>query len=307
MDQPKLERLLRLMKMLTGNKSYSVQNLADRLDMTTRTVYRYIDTFRNAGFVIKNNGNIPRIDKSSPYFKDISSLIHFTEEEAWILKSAIENIDENNLIKQNLKKKLYTVYDYRILAETVVKGKDSVNINRIIQAIEEKKQVVLKAYSSANSHDVRDRIVEPFRFTTNYIQLWAFEPASKTNKLFKISRIAVVEVSKQTWLFENQHQEGLMDIFRMTGKHRTDIKLKLGLRAASLLIEEYPLSENFLTPLADNKWMLETFVCSFEGIGRFVLGLMNEIEIIESKDFALFINKRMEEYKARLLQQLTHN
>ena len=41
MDQPKLERLLRLMKMLTANNSYTVNELAERLDMSVRTVYRY--------------------------------------------------------------------------------------------------------------------------------------------------------------------------------------------------------------------------------------------------------------------------
>ena len=107
MDQPKIERLLRLMKMLTGNVTYSVKDVSERLDMSVRTIYRYIDTFREAGFVIKKQGDNIRIDKSSPYFKDISQLIHFTEEEAYILKASIENNDENNL-KKNLKKKLAT-------------------------------------------------------------------------------------------------------------------------------------------------------------------------------------------------------
>ena len=100
MDQPKLERLLRIMKLLTGNVSYTVNELADKLDMSARTIYRYIDTFREAGFLIKKQGDVIRIDKASPYFKDISQLIHFTEEEAYILKSAIESIDENNLLKR---------------------------------------------------------------------------------------------------------------------------------------------------------------------------------------------------------------
>ena len=56
MDQPKLERLLRLMKLLTANTTYNVDQLAERLQMSRRTVYRYIDTFREAGFVIKKSG-----------------------------------------------------------------------------------------------------------------------------------------------------------------------------------------------------------------------------------------------------------
>ena len=40
MDQPKLERLLRLMKLLTANTTYNVDQLAERLQMSRRTVYR---------------------------------------------------------------------------------------------------------------------------------------------------------------------------------------------------------------------------------------------------------------------------
>ena len=68
MDQPKFERLLRLMKMLTANVTYSVDDIADRLGMSRRTIYRYIDTFRDAGFLIKKSGDCIRLDKESPHF-----------------------------------------------------------------------------------------------------------------------------------------------------------------------------------------------------------------------------------------------
>lgn len=146
MDQPKLERLLRLMKLLTANTTYNVDQLAERLRMSRRTVYRYIDTFREAGFVIKKSGDCIRLDKESPHFRDISQLVHFTEEEAVILRSAIENIDDTNLLKQNLKRKLCSVYDNRTLADTVVRGKNAPNIRRLIEAIEERRQAVLHGY-----------------------------------------------------------------------------------------------------------------------------------------------------------------
>ena len=295
MDHPKLDRLLRLMMMLTGNRRSSVKDLADKLEMNVRSIYRYIDSFREAGFVIKKTGNCYRIDKSSAYFKDISSLVHFTEEEAWILKSAIESIDENNLIKQNLKKKLYTVYDYRILAETVAKGRNARNVNILTDAIETRHQVVLKNYSSANSKAVSDRLVEPFGFTTNYIQIWAFEPESRRNKLFKISRIGEVELLPQAWAHESEHVAGVIDIFRISSSEQHHVKLRLGMRAARLLTEEYPLAEKHLTRINDNAWILDTHVCSFDGIGRFVMGLLHDIEILESDDFSQYIYERIEQ------------
>jgi predicted DNA-binding transcriptional regulator YafY len=284
MDQPKLERLLRLMKMLTANNSLTVDEIADKLNISSRSVYRYIDTFRDAGFVIKKTNNCPKLDKSSPYFKDISELIHFTEEEAFILKSAIESIDENNLLKQNLKKKLYTVYDYNILAETIVSGKNGRNVGQLVQAIENKKRVVLKNYSSAHGNDIRDREVEAYAFTTNYVQVWCYCPEENKNKLFKISRIGSVEILPEAWQHEANHQSGYIDVFRMNSNETKTVKLKLGLRAANLLAEEFPLASKYLTKLSDNEWIFESEVCSYDGVGRFVMGLLNDIEIIETPE-----------------------
>ncbi len=292
MDQPKIDRLLRIMKMLTGNTSATIEQLARRLGISERSVYRYIDTFRAAGFVIRKKEEVYRIDKSSPYFRDISQLVHFTEEEAYILKSAIESIDENNLIKQNLKKKLYTVYNYKILAETIAKGKNAVNVNRLVDAIGEERQVILQNYSSAHSHVIRDRLVEPFAFTTNYIQVWSWEPASQRSKLFKLSRIGEVKILDEPWKDKLHHKAGFIDIFRIHSHQLLPVKLKLTLRAATLLTEEYPLAEKELKRISDNEWILQTSVCSFEGVGRFVAGLPDEVQIVGSEEFRDFLRDK---------------
>lgn len=289
MDQPKLERLLRLMKMLTANNSLTVDEIADKLAISSRSVYRYIDTFRDAGFVIKKTNNCPKLDKSSPYFKDISELIHFTEEEAYILKSAIESIDENNLLKQNLKKKLYTVYDYNILAETIVSGKNGRNVQQLVQAIETKKRVILRSYSSAHGNDIRDRVVEAYAFTTNYVQVWCYCPEENKNKLFKISRIGSVEILPEAWQYEANHKSGYIDVFRMNCEETMPVKLKLGLRSASLLVEEFPLASKFLNKISDNEWIFESDVCTYDGVGRFILGLLDDIGIIDTPELEKYI------------------
>lgn len=296
MDQPKIERVLRLMMLLTANNRYTVDDLAKRLQTSPRTIYRYIDTFKEAGFVIAKNGECFRIDKRSKYFKDISQLVHFTEEEAYILNSAIESIDPTNTIKQNLKAKLASVYDFKMLAECVVKGENARNVNSIIEAIENKKQIILHNYTSAHSKKVSDRLVEPLSFTTNYIQVWAYEVSTGQNKLFKLSRIGSVEIIPDDWQFEQEHKEGLMDLFRINSFEQIPVKLKLGLRAASLLVEEYPLAEKYLSPVGDDTthYILDTWVCGYEGIGRFVLGLLDDIDIIEGDGLKEFLKARME-------------
>jgi predicted DNA-binding transcriptional regulator YafY len=64
MDQPKIERMLRLMKMLASNKNYTIDDLAERLGLSYRSIYRYIDTFRDSGFLVeKLHSNVYRLGK----------------------------------------------------------------------------------------------------------------------------------------------------------------------------------------------------------------------------------------------------
>ncbi|MCK9424072.1 MAG: helix-turn-helix domain-containing protein [Bacteroidales bacterium] len=66
-DQPRLARLLRLLMMLSGSFGNSVNEIARQLEITQRTAYRYIETLRDAGFIITRNNNMIRVDKESPY------------------------------------------------------------------------------------------------------------------------------------------------------------------------------------------------------------------------------------------------
>ncbi len=297
MDQPKIERLLRLMKMLTANTSYSVDELAERLELSRRTIYRYIDTFRQAGFVIKKRGDHIRLDKESPHFKDISQLVHFTEEEAVILKRAIESIDDTNLLKLNLKSKLYSVYDSGVLADTVVKGKNSAIVHNLIEAIEGERVVVLRGYQSAHGGVVRDRCVEPFAFTTNYVQVWCYDTGDGVNKLFKLSRIAEVEISGESWSHAAEHRQGFIDIFRMNGDERHRVKLELGMLSYNLLVEEYPLAEQYIAMQDDGRYLLDVEVASYVGVGRFVVGLIDDITIVDSPAFEAYIKNYIKKFK----------
>lgn len=281
MDQPKIERVLRLMKMMTGNNNYTVEDMAERLGISYRSVYRYIETFKESGFVVqRKDGGIYKLGKESRYFKEISQLIHFTDEEAHIVNQLIEGLDNTNMLKQNLRKKLSAVYNCTSLADCVVEGKNAININHLIEAISAHRQVILRNYASSHTGIVRDRLVEPFGFTTNYVQVWCYEPESGLNKLFNTARIQSVEVLSDAWQFAELHHEGYIDIFRISGFEQKRVQLELGVMAHNLLIEEYPLSTRDLTQIDDCHWLLDTMACDYVGIGRFVMGLAEDIRIL---------------------------
>ena len=293
MDQPKVERLLRLMKLMTGHINYTVEELAERLDTSYRSIYRYIETFKDAGFVVhKLPGGVYKLGKESQHFQDISQLIHFTDEEAHIVNQLIAGLDDTNMLKQNLRKKLTSVYNCTSMASSIVKGKNAENINRIIEAIDKRRQVVLRNYASART-GCRNRIVEPFGFTTNYVQMWCYEPESGMNKLFNTSRVGSVDILDSEWQHKADHQEGHIDIFRTTGFELHRVQLELGILAHNLLIEEYPLAERDLRQTDASHWLLDTEVCNYLGIGRFYLGLADDIRIIDSEDFRSYIRHRL--------------
>lgn len=303
MDQPKIERMLRMLQFLIDNienNRRSLGEISQKLDLSERSIYRYLDTFKEAGFRIIKENEFYSLDRSDPKLRALTELIYFTEEEAYILKQTIESLnDSQNEIFQSLKRKLYSVYNFKKLAEISVDKSKITVVNRIGDAISEKRQVLFKNYHSSNSGSVEDRLVEPFKYGTNMVDITCFEPSSGMNKIFKISRIAEVEILDSNWQFESNHKEYISDIFRLRGFNQYAIKLKMTMRAMNLLKEEFPMSKEYIIEDSHESYILECNVTSYEGPARFVLGLCNEIQILDSIDFKAFISNKLK--KSRIL------
>ena len=289
MEQPKIERLLRLMKMMSGNTNFTVDELAERLGISYRSIYRYIDTFKESGFVVeKLHSNVYKLGKMPKSYVDLKRLIYFSEEEAYIINSLINSLDNTNALKTNLLKKLSAVYNSTSIANYTCNKESALSIESLGEAIKDRKKVILKNYESGNSHKVSDRMVEPFEFTTNMIDVWCYDLEKKENKVFKISRIGEVRVLEEEWSEEEAHRKSITDCFRMSGFEQTPVKLEMGIMAKNLLLEEYPLAEKDLKKEGD-RWILETMVSDMAGVGRFVIGLAHDIKVIDSPELVEYI------------------
>ena len=102
-------------------------------------------------------------------------------------------------------------------------------------AIKHKRQVVLKQYESAHSNEAHDRLVEPIEFTSNMIDIWAYDVDKAEPRMFKVARIHTVEETDTPWEFASQHNVPRPDVFRMTGTLNEKIALQLNTRAAEML------------------------------------------------------------------------
>ena len=293
MDQPKVERMLRMIQMLASNVEYSIDDLMERLGMSRRTVYRYLDTFKEAGFAVQKvnpSGNVYRLATMRKPFADLSKLVYFSDEEAYIVNNLMDQLDNTSPIKQGLRRKLAAVYDISTISSFGGRKSDSANIDALTTAIKEKRAVVLKGYSSSHSHTTKDYRVEPYRLNNNYIDIWAYDLRDGINKRFKVSRIDEVQLLDEPWSHEDRHEDEPLDAFRMHGHAPTHVKLRLDYVAKNLLVEEYPMAEKGLSPCGDG-WIWEGDVRGMEGVGRFVLGLPTFVEVLEGDDLRAYLRE----------------
>ena len=292
-DHQKLVKTLKMLLTLANGLKHSNARLSEQFDISPRTVHRYISTFRDVGFAVEQKDGFYWINKVETPFKELHDLLFFTEEEAQIIKRAIHSIEETNVLKKNLVEKLYSLYSYGKVSETIKKRVYSETVHQLTTAIENKCQVLLRDYHSAHGNLIRDRLVEPFDFTSGYISVWAFDPESRTNKQFKTARIQSVEITQKPFLFGRDHKKQEMDVFRISTNEKIPVKLRLNLRAYSLLLEEYPMAEDFLMTENDNQWIFEGWVCSFDGIGRFALGLCEDVEILYPQSLKDYLTEKV--------------
>ena len=295
-EQAKTERFLRLIQLMSGPVDYTLSELEDKLEMARRTIYRYIETFKDAGFVVEKTGReIFRIASMSPHCSNLSSLVYFSEEEAYIVNGLIERLDTTNSLKAGLHRKLASIYDSTSVANYVDNKSNAANVDSLSKAAKYHKKAILHGYESGHSGQKRDRLVEPFAFTTNFIDVWAYDLEDGRNKVFKISRIDEAEMLNDPWTNGPDHCKAESDVFRMSGEVIDHIVLRMTALAKNLLLEEYPMSEKDIRAEGD-AWVLETDISNVYGAGRFVLGLPADIKVVSGEKLKDYIKSMVQDY-----------
>lgn len=171
------------------------------------------------------------------------------------------------------------------------------------QACKERKQVILRGYTSKSG--TKDRNVEVYQILTKQQVAITYDIDKKEIREYKISRIRSVDITGQNWKYAHKHRNLRIDIFNIMENPKNApvrVKLKLSNLAYNLIREEYPASLDVLMDnTEDDKelypMMLKTEVFSLMGIGRFYLGLIKEIKVIEGEELVLYAKdyvKRLE-------------
>lgn len=302
-SQDRFVKQIKLVLTLLDGRYHTAQQLAEQLGTTRRNIYYTLRQFESAGFTLQRSSQGYSIHPMSPFFQQIVNTVAFSHREAVYLHGLLSAAAGENALAALMRRKVERFYNIDQRTEIRYERKRYLNTVALEKAMKHRRVVVLHDYSSSHSGTVTDRLVEPFLFLGDKEDVRAFEIKSGVNKTFKVSRIGRVEELDTPWFNEEKHRQVFTDLFMFSGEELHDVVLRMDLLARNLLIEEYPRTELLIVPEGSDQWRFETRVVKFEGIARFIIGLWDHIEIVESAELRQFVKQRVEALHCRMLSQ----
>lgn len=282
---------------ISGDREAPISEISEILGTTKRNAYYMLDALAEYGFKMHHFHGMYSIDPQSPFFQNIVSSISFTPEQATYLYNLLATVMQDDPLAAMLRVKLQRFYHIHDFPDSKTQLIAEKKITALKKAIYRKSLVVLHDYSSSHSQTVSDRLVEPFRFLGDESDIRAYEVSTGKNKTFKLSRIGRVELLYRKWENEDKHKDVFTDMFMFSGETRHHVKLRLGIMSHNLMMEEYPQSVKMMTSDDKKHWFFETDVANYIGIGRFILGLYDNIEVIEDDGLKSYLDEKIKKMK----------
>jgi predicted DNA-binding transcriptional regulator YafY len=291
-ESRKIFRFLQLVARLRSPIGCTKEELSNDFGLSRRTVERYFQMVRDLGFLLvqqQGRYHIESVDKRSMQHEN---LIVFTLEEAAVLRDALLSQPLKPDLHRGLLDKLYALTELDELSETLYNQTVARHISVIRQTIRQRQQLWLRNYQSMSSGVQRNYLVEPIRFSHYFRYLMAYDVLARMVKQFKCERIGSVENTGTAWQYEAEHEVRGVDAFGLTGKTPMTVRLKLSRLAHHLLEEEYPDAAQFIRSVhGEAIWIGKVY--RYEGIGRFVLGLPGQVEVISPNAFKTYLKQQL--------------
>lgn len=294
----KILRVLNLIGLLEANPPKNIRFLAEHLNTTERTIYRYLDLVAEIGF------NVGR-DEQNRWFIPVNgqgNSIRFTAQESDLLFRLVASVARKNKLHTSLLGKLRDGQLDSPHAGLLLNAHIGQMVEQLSVAIQKGRQVVLKKYHSLNSENIRDRHVEPIRFTDDYRSLAAYEISTGKSKLFNVERMTSVEVKSTAMRFRDKHRYQTPDVFGFAPNgRRYKVEWSMEMRPAVLLKEEFPMT----TPLISfdkkkKKYLFSAEVHDLKPVTRFLLGFPDEITVIGDEQLREALIKKVKRFVGKV-------
>ena len=253
----KIDRLLGILNILVNTDRITIKELAERFEVSKRTIFRDLDTLNKAGIPIVTYSGIGggvsvvegyKYKKSIFSRNDIKNI--FTALSG--LMSINKNNDLINLMAKIIPEETKTIFsesDYLIDLSSWFK--DSITQEKVLhlhEAIENHKCTCIE-YISKNSRKMR--IVHPYKlvFKQSYWYLYGFCEENNEFRLFKVNRIVSYKILNINFNYKSIEKIDFRNDFGADLFHPEDSRILY-----NVALEYDVINEFFLTDKIDAKF-----------------------------------------------------
>lgn len=285
----KVVRIFTLIRLLSEYPPKTVDKLALMMEVSPKTVYKDVQLLESLGFETEKDDNNRYQLKNNH-----RSEYHLDEHEKKLILGAIKKAGVSNMDINSISQKLKSSVIPDVYRLSMVKQLNMIRV--LVESVAQRIPVLLHDYQSTSSGSkIRDRKVLPLYFDENRLSLTAYDFDKKESRIFKVSRMKDIIITDTFDKTEDPVDLPLIDAFGLAGSMDVTVTLCMTWRASSLLEEEFPVLSQNIMPSgdADFPYTIQVKVCGYEGIGRFVLGLLSEIRITGNDGFKTYIDQKI--------------
>ena len=292
----KINRLLEIVTILLNRETVTAKELADRFEVSTRTVYRDIDALSSAGVpVYTNNGNGGGIALLEDYTLN-KTLLSKSESEGLLL--ALKTMGATDYPEANvIINKLGSIFKNNQAHDWIEvdfegwssKVNEQDRFSKIRDAIVNK-QVISFDYVNGNGGK-SSRCVEPVKLIFNSYTwyLIAYCLLRNSHRMFRLSRIKNVQVTNrhftQREIEEYENQVANLSLI--------DLKLRCDEKILNRLYDSF--DGDYISKNDDGSYSLDVTIPEEEWLYGYILSFGSNAEVLEPEHLREIIKTRAKE------------
>ncbi|WP_028295661.1 helix-turn-helix transcriptional regulator [Olivibacter sitiensis] len=313
----RFDRIVAIFVQLQSKRIVKAQELADRFDVSIRTIYRDIKTLESSGIPIygEAGSGYSLVDdyRLPPMRFSQEEVASFIAADKLMQKYADGNMQEHfassmfkiRALLRSQEKEQVTNLESKVIMKPRIQEKEQGTPNALTTLFESiaRKTQVLLLYQALNADTPSERLVEPvgiFHQDSNWHMI-AYCLLRQDYRQFRTDRIHDIKLTEQS--FQHQHQPLSFYLNNKEKKPTITTKIVVPNDVARHLSWERSYFGFVEEELVDEKWLMTFEVTNLEGFARWFVSFGDRASIIEPDELIIHVRDLID----RIGQNLKNN
>lgn len=291
-DQTTLMRTLELMVILCKPGGASLEYLAERFMVHKRTIQRTIESIKMVGFHVHKQKGRYRIIKEVSSVKekyDIREILTFKTTDTNADQEGIGRVDDPG--QRKLRNLLELIQKRSEEMGPEIERVDTLIEQNIMQAIRDKKQLILETYLwSKRNEKLVELVIEPVEYDEKFKRVWAWVPKYGKNMLIRVG-YRVVRLSDKPFMYIENHRKGITDVFLNWGVGAFQALMEFNGQVSDFIEKEYPAAMQQIRSIDTDKYLFSGDICDFRPVARILMKFPNDLKIKGGPELLNYLDK----------------